>query len=66
MEFIPVGVGDLPVYLKHDFIPLGGGYSECPHCFAIFDMPSASEERCRKREEELRNWGDPLRTDRSN
>ena len=66
MPFIPVNVDDLPLYLKHDFMPLGPGgrfVRECLHCSAIFDMPSAANERCRKREEDLRNWGDPFRTD---
>ena len=65
MDFISVNVDDLPVSLTHDFMPLGGGYSECILCFAVFDMPTAGDERCPKREEELRNWGDPFRTDQS-
>jgi len=62
MPRIPIGVGELPLYLTHDFISFGDGCTrECVHCSAIFDMPSAAGERCRKREEDLRNWGDPSR-----
>ena len=47
-----MNVEDLPLFLKHDFITFGG---------AIFDMPSAADERCRKREEWARSDGDPFR-----
>ena len=64
MSLIPVGVGDLPLYLQHDFISFGERFvRECIHCNAIFDMQSAADERCRKREEDLRNWGNPFRPD---
>jgi len=45
MKFIPVGVGDLPVFVKHDFFSFGGEYRECLHCGAVDDMPSAGDER---------------------
>ena len=64
MPLIPVNLRDLPLYAKHYFM-IFGEYRECIHCGAIFDMPSAADERCRKREEDLRNWGDPFRTDKS-
>jgi len=68
MARIRINVDDLPLYLKHDFIPLGPGgrfvfVHECIHCSAVFDMPSAADERCREREKLVRNWGDPFRTD---
>ena len=70
MPLIPFKAEDLPLYMKHDFIPLGPGgrfvfVHECIYCNAVFDMPSAADERCRKREEHVRNWGDPFRTDKS-
>jgi len=61
MKFIPVGVGDLPVFVKHDFFSFGGEYRECLHCGAVDDMPSAGDERCRKHED-WQNWdGNPFR-----
>jgi hypothetical protein len=64
MPLIPVKVEDLPLYARHYFISFGERFvPECVHCSAMFDMPSASEERCRKREQDLRNWGDPFRPD---
>jgi hypothetical protein len=49
MPLISFKVGDLPLYLKHDFIPLGPGgrlvfVHECIYCNAVFDMPI----RCRR------------------
>jgi hypothetical protein len=64
MPRIPVGVGHLPLYLKHDFISFGERFvRECLHCSAIFDMPSAADERCR-RHEDWQSWaGNPFRPD---
>jgi hypothetical protein len=66
MPLIPFKAEDLPLYLKHDFIRLGPGgrfvfVHECIYCGAVFDMPSAADERCREREKLVRNWGDPFR-----
>jgi hypothetical protein len=49
-------------------IPLGPGgrlvsIHECIYCNAVFDMPSAADERCREREKLVGNWGNPFRTD---
>jgi len=66
MARIRIRVGDLPLYLKHDFMPLGPGrhfIRECIYCGAVFDMPSAADERCREREKLVRDWGNPFRTE---
>ena len=63
MARIPIKVEDLPLYLKHFFINFGERFNKrCLHCDAIFDMPSAADERCRKREEWLKLDGDPFRS----
>ncbi len=62
MARIPVKVEDLPVFLKDDFITFGERFvTDCLHCGAVFDMPSAAEERCRKHEEWAKWDGDPFR-----
>lgn len=71
MDRIRINVDDLPLSLKHDFIPLGPGgrlvsVHECIYCNAVFDMPSAADERCREREKLVWKWGDPDRPDKSN
>lgn len=68
MAPIRINVDKIPPYLKHDFIPLGPGgrlvyIHECIYCNAVFDIPSAADERCREREKLVSNWGDPFRTD---
>ncbi len=63
MARIPIKMQDGPVYAKHDFISFGERFvSECLHCGAIFDMPSAADERCRPREAYLQLDGNPFRS----
>jgi hypothetical protein len=63
MPRVQVRIEDLPLYAKHYFIDFGEPFiKRCLHCDAIFDMPSAADERCRKREEYTRLDGDPFRS----
>jgi hypothetical protein len=62
MARIPIKVGDLRPFSTHYFMTFPDGrYRECLHCGTVFDMPSAADERCRKREDWIKLDGDPFR-----
>jgi hypothetical protein len=61
MPLISFKVGDLPLYLKHDFIPLGPGgrlvfVHECIYCNAVFDMPIRCRRAVPRAGKLVRNW----------